>query len=451
MTLPDLLAEVDAAAAELLNLYRNLISFPTVNTGQMPTGHETPCAQFLAQHLDRLGADAEVLEGAPQRGNLVARWPGRGTGRSLLLLGHLDVVPPGDTTRWTYPPFDPVVRDGWVHGRGSNDCKGLVASEVMVLGLLAHHAVRLNGDVKLIASADEEAGGGYGAGFLAAQHPDWLAADLGVNEGGGTMTRLHDGGLGCLVAVGEKGRHEVTVTIHGSSNHAALPWLADNPLLTLSEVLRLLSEHRPAVAVDNPFVQLTGRLWGQTSQTPGDLERLLRLHEQRHSDNAMRVRALSRMTITPTVVSGGGKSNAVPDRVTLTLDVRSLPPQTGDDVLRELLAILGDVPGVEFAVSTTADSSHSDLTPEISAALTAALAAAGAPGTELLGTGCPGFTDSRYARLCGTPVFGFSPTPPDADLSRCGCHNIDEQFPFETVLFRTKVLLALAWEWCGYE
>lgn len=449
MTLSELLAAADDAAEEHLYLYRNLISFPTVNTGVMPTGHEMACAEFIAAQLDHEGARAEVIESAPRRGNVVARLKGTGGGRSLLLASHLDVVPPGDEERWSHRPFDPVVRDGWVHGRGSNDCKGLVAPEVMALMLLARHRVRLRGDVLLACAADEEAGGAYGFGYLADQHPEHLRADLAVNEGGGAMCRLADGGLGCLVAVGEKGRHEATIIFQGESNHAAVPWLARNPLETLAEVIVRLFEYRPAVEHDNAALATTAELWGESPRSVEELEDLLIRQGRRYPAEADRYRALSRMTWAPTVVRGGEKSNAIPDRVELRVDVRTLPGQSADYALGELSAALADLPGVSVRLETTAEASASALTPEIEQAFVASLAGAGYPGTRILPTWCSGFTDSRLIRPLGVPVFGFAPIPPEIDLARCGCHNIDEAFPIAAVQNRLRALLALAWEWCG--
>ncbi|MBI2301049.1 MAG: M20/M25/M40 family metallo-hydrolase [Armatimonadetes bacterium] len=406
MDLPGLLALVDSPEAgdELLALFRNLVTFPTVNTGVMPTGH---------------------------------------------VMSHLDVVPPGDTARWSVPPFEAVYRDGWVWGRGANDCKGLVAAEVMALRLLARRRVKLRGDIRLVCGADEECGGRYGFGWLAAEHADRLRADLGVNEGGGGLVRLAGGGYGCCVANGEKGRHEVIVRVHGRSGHASMPWLAESPFGPLEELLRRLASYRPELDVESEPMQTIAQVWGVPCPAAAELDAFLAARQPADAEEVHRYRAMSRMTWAPTVVRAGEKSNAIPDGLELRLDARTLPHQDGAWLRGELDRVLGDIPGVSVAVETTAEASRSALSSTARQALGSALAAAGEPVKAVLPSLCSGFTDARLVRPLGTPVYGFAPLPPGIDLARVGCHNLDEQFPLEAVRFRTKVLLALACEWCG--
>ncbi|MCC7494876.1 MAG: M20/M25/M40 family metallo-hydrolase [Fimbriimonadaceae bacterium] len=449
MMLSDLLRAADESVGELTQLHQDLVRFPTVNTGVMPTGHETPCARWLADLLDYDGVRAEVWEAAPHRGNLLARLPGRGEGRSLLWMSHLDVVPEGDASRWSRAPFGGELVDGWVYGRGSNDCKGLVSPQVHALRLLARHRVPLRGDLRLAACADEEAGGTYGFAAVAAQRPEALQADLAINEGGGASVRLRDGRPAVLVAVGEKGRLEAQFTLRGHSEHASMPWLADNPLDTLANLLRRLRQHRAQVVLTPPAEELLRSCLGSLPPHGTDLDEWLKQHAADLAGDLPRLLALTRMTIEPTVVNAGQKSNAVPDQATLTVDIRTLPQQTRADVERELRRITRGLKGVGFRLTETAVANDTAWTAAWAELCSEVLAAAGTPDCPALPTWCTGFTDSRLVRPLGVPVLGFAPVPPDTDGSRCGCHNIDEQFPVAALLYRTKVLLALAWRWCG--
>ncbi len=117
---------------------------------------------------------------------MVARLRGDGTGgEPLLLASHLDVVPaPAD--RWTHDPFAADIADGYVYGRGAVDMKNLVAMELGVLRLLAGEARAagldpatdpipgLRRDVLFASTADEEAGGRNGAGWVVDNRPEWL-------------------------------------------------------------------------------------------------------------------------------------------------------------------------------------------------------------------------------------------------------------------------------------
>ncbi len=449
MTLDRLLAAADQTQDELLALWQRIVQFETVNTGIPPTGHETPCAEYLREQLAADGIAAEVWEAAPERGNLLATLPGTSGGRSLLWMSHLDVVPPGDVARWSAPPFSGTVRDGWLLGRGSNDCKGLTAAEVHALRLLARLGVRLAGDLKLACCADEETGGKYGFEAVAAQRPEALRADLAINEGGGSPTRLPDGRPAYYVANGEKGRFEARLRIVGRSEHASLPWLADSPLPRVAEVLGRLAAWQPEVVLTAPVQRVLSALCTRPVSDARELERLLADELRDRPGDAARLRGLSRMTITPTLLQAGVKSNAIPDEAVIVCDIRALPCQSPADAEAALLRLLGDIPGLHLELTATALSNETPWTAALEATLQDALVASGEPAAVLLPTLCTGFTDARLVRPLGTPVLGFAPLPHGTDLTRCGCHNVDEEFPLAAVLQRTRFLLALAWGYAG--
>ena len=130
--LDKLLKEVDEARQELVELLQDLVRIPTVNTGIMPTGNETELCQFLKKKLDAEGIDSEIIEEVLTRGNLVARLRGAEDGKArLMFMSHTDVVPIGDESKWSHPPFSGKLDGGRIYGRGSNDCKGLTACEAM--------------------------------------------------------------------------------------------------------------------------------------------------------------------------------------------------------------------------------------------------------------------------------------------------------------------------------
>ncbi|NUP99824.1 MAG: M20/M25/M40 family metallo-hydrolase [Armatimonadetes bacterium] len=445
MSLEALLQSADATVDELVELHRDLVRFPTVNSGVMPTGNETPCAEYLASLLRAERVEAAVLADEPTRGNLTASL-GQGRPR-LLWMAHLDVVPPGDETDWTHPPFAAALVDGWVYGRGSNDCKGLAAPMVHALRLLARAGWSNTGQVKLVCGADEETGGRYGFGYLAREHPECLAAELAINEGGGSP--LADGGGPLfLAAPGEKGRYEAVVTLHGRSEHASMPWLADNPLPRLAEVLARLESYQAEVYLTDAARVLLEQLGAAPQAGLAELATTLANPALPVAD-AARLRALTQMTCTPTMVAGGIKSNAIPNRVELRLDIRALPHQDPGHAEAELRALLAGIAGLEMRLEPTALPSATPWSPALRAVLERALHAAGVAGARVAPTLCSGFTDARLVRPLGVPVVGFAPLPPETEVGRCGCHNVDEQFPVAALWYRTRFLLALAWNFCA--
>src|SRR5690606_36061188 len=129
------------------------------------------------------------------------------SGPSLLLNGHIDVVPPGDLSRWTTPPFEPVRRDGWMFGRGTGDMKGGFAMGWLALDSLVRvDPSVLRGDLALLAVIEEEC---TGNGTLAACRAGPLADAVVLLEP--TDLDLLAAGVGVLW---------FELELHGSAGHA---------------------------------------------------------------------------------------------------------------------------------------------------------------------------------------------------------------------------------------
>jgi acetylornithine deacetylase len=162
---------------ELVDLVRTLVGFNTVSVDLSPDSEhreneERELQLFVSDRLRGLGADIDLFE--PDAASLrdhpmmppwhhwegrpitVATLKGAGGGRSLIVNGHIDVVSPGDLTRWTTPPFEADVRDGRVYGRGAVDMKGGIAAAIFALEALAANGVQLAGDVIVQTVPDEE-------------------------------------------------------------------------------------------------------------------------------------------------------------------------------------------------------------------------------------------------------------------------------------------------------
>ena len=151
------------------------------------------------------------MEGRP---NLVARLAGGSDGPALCLLGHVDTVL-ADPVDWQVDPWSGELRDGCVWGRGAVDMKSQVAAEVAAAIALAEEGWRPEaGELKLVLTADEEAGAEFGAKWLCEQHPDKVRADLVVNEGAGEVFE-YEGRRIYGVCVAEKGVFRFTLSTHG--------------------------------------------------------------------------------------------------------------------------------------------------------------------------------------------------------------------------------------------
>ena len=138
---------------EAVGLLQELIRIDTVN----PPGNETRAAELLRDYLEDAGVSCQLYARVPERANLVARLPGRGSGPRLLLLSHTDTVL-ADPAEWTVDPWSGALRDGCVWGRGALDMKGQVAASAVAIASLAREGFRPSGDLIFAATADEELG-----------------------------------------------------------------------------------------------------------------------------------------------------------------------------------------------------------------------------------------------------------------------------------------------------
>jgi acetylornithine deacetylase/succinyl-diaminopimelate desuccinylase-like protein len=443
MDLDDLLRQADDALPETAALLADLVRIPSINAGPNGPGDETAVCLALKAKLAADGLASDILAAEPERGNLLAGI-GEGAQTRLLFMGHTDVVPVDDGPEWRHPPFSGAIADGAVHGRGTADCKGLVAAEAMAMLLLHRSGLPLTGRLTLAAGADEETGGRVGFGWLVANYPDRLRADFALNEGGGSAFYL-DGRPGYVLTSGEKGRLEAAVRLLGKGGHAAVPWAAHNAVQLLGEAVRRLSQYRPVPDFSHPLFEAARALLGT------DVTRLLQVPYDNVSpgDRGLLSSLLgaSRMTITPTMTAAGTKSNAIPVAANLTCDVRTLPGQTTVDVEREMSALLAGLEGASVSLTETAEPSSSPYPSEFSEALQRATAAAvGRQDLAWLPGLTVGFTDSRFLRRLGTVTYGFTPEALTPDATPEGVHGRGERLPLESLRVLLRTLVATAWE-----
>jgi acetylornithine deacetylase/succinyl-diaminopimelate desuccinylase-like protein len=208
-----------ALEEEAIRLLARYIQIDTTN----PPGNEVKAAQFFKEIFDREGIEARIIESAPGRGNIYARLYGTGSKPAIVLINHMDVVP-ADGRQWKEPPFGAVIKDGYLWGRGTLDMKGPAILQLMTVLALKRQNVRLQGDLIFLGTADEEAGGALGAGFLWEKQPElFQGVGLVLNEGGGI--RVDEDGKGRFYSLGvaEKTPLWLKLTATGAPGHGSTP------------------------------------------------------------------------------------------------------------------------------------------------------------------------------------------------------------------------------------
>ena len=223
------------AADELVETLRSLIRIPSINPARRRPGRRDAGRRAGSPPPSPTpGCGPRSSSSSPGRGSVVARLRGDGTGgEPLLLLSHLDVVP-GAAELWTHDPFGGDVADGYVWGRGAVDMKNLLAMELTVVRMLAAEARAagrdpatdpipgLTRDVLFASTADEEAGGLNGIGWIVAERPELLRAAAAINESGAVATTF-GGRRFYPIGVAEKGYAVYRLTVHGTWGHGSMP------------------------------------------------------------------------------------------------------------------------------------------------------------------------------------------------------------------------------------
>ena len=443
-TLQELFAQVDAQREEIIALEQALVRIPSVNSGFMPTGDETPVCEYIRDWLAEDGIRSEILGRTPERGNIIARIEGSNPEAGLMFMSHTDVVPVEEEEKWRFPPFSATIADGRIYGRGASDCKGLLTAQLYAMRLLVRNGIQLEDSLILCSGADEEHGGRYGFGWLAENHPEKIRAPFAVNEGGGTPIDSPSG-LTYLLGTGEKGRLQVEIEVKGVSSHASVPWQGTNALYTLQRVLQRIEAYEPERDTSTSLFDHLSVFAIEHKPSAENVDEIIAETEPENPRFASMMRALSRMTLTPTMISGGIKSNSVPESIRLTCDVRTLPHQT-DDYLREQLdAILEGIPNTTYEIDYMAVPNSSDFETELGASIQRATAAAlGIDDIQWVPAISTGFTDSRFTRPLGVITYGFNGSHPDDDPMLSRAHGTDESIGISSLISGTKIMLALA-------
>src|SRR5438105_155971 len=171
-----------ARERELIEFARELVAIPS----PAPPGDERKVAERAQHEMKRLGYEGiQTIAMEAERPNLVGEIGGGG--QVLMLNGHIDTKPPGDLSEWETGPFDPVIREGRLYGLGSADMKGAVAAMVYAGSAIAEAGGLPNGTLRVVLTADEEAGSRFGARFLAGR-PELAADAVLVGEPTGMQT-----------------------------------------------------------------------------------------------------------------------------------------------------------------------------------------------------------------------------------------------------------------------
>lgn len=375
---------------EIASLLGELVAIDSINPDLVPGGAgEARIARFVANWLEQAGLHVEIDEPVAGRPSVVAIARGTSGGRSLMLNAHMDTVGVAGMER----PHDPVVQDNRLYGRGSFDMKGGLAA--IMFAAAAAKKQQLRGDVILTAVSDEE----YASIGTASIVKRWHADAAIVTEP-----------TGLEICIAHKGFIWLEVETRGIAAHGSLPGLGVDAIVKMGKVLVGLEE----------------------------LDRSLRATPSH--------RLLGSGSLHASLISGGQELSSYPERCVLSVERRTVPGETAQDVEFQVRQILDQVTASDAAfrasLRTTLLREAFEVSRDEPIVQTVYRHAAAILGQEPDIIGATAWMDSAILSAAGIPTVIFGPGGE-------GAHAVVEWVDLEQVQRCVEVLLAATGEFCS--
>ncbi|SEC26594.1 Acetylornithine deacetylase/Succinyl-diaminopimelate desuccinylase [Paramicrobacterium humi] len=415
---------------------RDLIRFDTTNYGDGKSKGETEAAEYVEARLAGMGLAPQLFDSEPRRTSVVARVEGRDSSkRALVVHGHLDVVP-ADPENWSVDPFEGVVKDGMLWGRGAVDMKDM---DAMILTSLEDILADGQPERDLVVAffADEENGGIYGSHYLVDNHPELFAgATEAISEVGGYSIDV-DGTRAYLLQTGEKCLVWLKLIARGTASHGSRV-MHDNAITKLAEAVAKVGRTEWPVRLTDTTEQLTGRIaeiLGADVREVAPQELILAT-----GTAAGFLQASLRTTTNPTMLDAGYKHNVIPDTAEARIDIRAMPGEE-DEIIAAITELVG--PDIDVQISHRDVGLENPFAGELIDAVTASLGRHD-PGAPVLPYLMPAGTDNKALSKLGITGYGFAPLRLPADMDFPGMfHGVDERVPLDALVFGRQVLTDL--------
>lgn len=285
MNLKELVGAVQEA--ELVEYCREMVRIKSVN----PPGDEMAMAEYVANVLKSIGLEVKLLKHSSSRASVLAILRGSGQVPALLYSAHLDTVPLG-AEQWIHEPFAAETLDGKIWGRGSADMKGGLAALLVMAKIMANSGLSIKGDLIFAITAGEEVDS-LGAKSVAS-YPDLgpvqaiIVPEPSYND----------------IYIAEKGALWLEISTYGKTAHGSMPALGKNAVMMMVELIK---------GLENFFIPF--------------------------ESHAM----LGGFSMSINTISGGIKTNVVPDRCVVSIDMRTVPGQDHHDIMARFQGLIKDL------------------------------------------------------------------------------------------------------------
>ena len=427
----------DQLLKEATHYLQEYLRIDTVN----PPGNEVEGARFFKNIFDAESIPCQVFEPSPSRGSLLATLKGTSKKRPILLLNHIDVVPV-ERERWTVDPFEGIVQDGYLYGRGALDDKSMGIIEMMTLLILQRKKVPLERDVLFFAAADEETGGKWGIQWAMENVSSLRRSEYALNEGGYVILNETGDPDRYEISSGQKIVFQLQLKAKGTSGHASMPH-SDNPNVKLIHALEAVTKwetpYNVLPMVKEFFLKMAPKQPPDERKFFEDIEK--GLHDPSFSARLTTnpiYNAMVRDTISLTILQAGSKANVIPSESSATLDCRLIPGSSKENFLKEIKERLGDEIEAEGRMegkSIPPSPFNTDLFQAIQK-----FATSNDPDCPVVPFLLPGATDSRFLRERGITTYDFCPFRlPEKEIMRV--HGNDERIALENLRFGIRMLM----------
>ncbi len=269
---------------EKISILQDVIRIQSVND------HELEVAKYFQTLLEKYGIDSKLVEYSPTRSNLIAEIKGKNPGKVLILNGHTDVVSAGDPNGWTHPPFDAVIEDGKMYGRGTTDMKAGLTALVLAMIEIKEKQLLKSGTLRFIATVGEE------IGMLGSKQ---MTEEGYLDDADAIIVGEPSLGEGKIVTA-HKGSIQFEIISHGKAAHSSMP---ENGINSIQQLV--------------DFIQITNKKFEEAASV---------------AENEK----LGRMLNAYTVINGGDQINSIPAITRLKGNGRTIP-EVNNDVFVDIL------------------------------------------------------------------------------------------------------------------
>ncbi|MBY9008513.1 MAG: ArgE/DapE family deacylase [Candidatus Lokiarchaeota archaeon] len=338
--------KIEQEKEEYVEFLKKLVQSDSIN----PPGNEKNVALIIEEYLKDIGIKTEIFPFGNNRANLMAHLNDNYNGRTLLFNGHMDTVPPGSEQDWKYAPLSALIkRNKLIFGRGTTDMKGGLAAMVIALKILKELKLEVSGNLILNAVADEETGGKFGTGWCVENPLKEIKCDFTII---GEATELNPLPKG--IFVGEKGHLQVKINTNGISGHSGMPAMSKNAIYMMSEIIENLDKLNNYIPKTEPpmSIEKLKKLINVVFPSEEIFERILK--EQ--PDLQSIIQSLTTFSKALTMIKGGIKVNVIPDLCEAVLDIRLLPKQKSETIMKALQKLIEEDLGYAVKDQSTATS-----------------------------------------------------------------------------------------------